>query len=137
MVTLSRQEVESGTPRAPAGSGKSIATYATKILLRSCKVTDESFPTDFVDKVIELMHDCGYRESYVTSPVFEATLRKRLNDALNAQGRSSSAPACKQIARALADSKEVAQPIRVACLLAEAGTRLPAMPCLIKPPRMR
>ena len=124
MVTLSRQEVESGTPRTQAGSGKQIAAYATDILLRSCKVTDASFPTRFVAKVIELMHDCGYRESYVTSPGFEAILRKRLNDALNAQGRDSSAPA-RPIRRELVASKEVVQPIKVACLLGEAGTQLP------------
>jgi hypothetical protein len=124
MVTLSRQEVESGTPRTPAGSGKQIAAYATDILLRSCKVTDASFPTRFVDKVIELMHDCGYHESYVATPGFELLLRKRLNDALNAQGRDSSAPA-RPIRRELVGSEAVAQPIRVACLLGEAGTRLP------------
>ena len=136
-VTLSKQEVEFGTPRISAASGKRIAAYATDILLRSCKVTDADFPARFVAKVIELMHGCGYHESYIVTPGFEASLRRHLNDALNAQGRGSSAPACKQIARALADSEEVAQPIRFACLLGEAGTRLPAMPCLIKPPRMR
>jgi hypothetical protein len=124
-VTLTKHEVESGTPRAPAGNGNQIAAYATKILLRTHKVTDVSFPALFVDKVIKLTHDCGYHERYVATPGFEATLRKQLNSALNAQGRDSSAPARKQIRRGLAASDEVAQPIRVACVLGKAGTRLP------------
>jgi hypothetical protein len=123
-VTLSSQEVTSGTPRAQAGSTAQIAAYATKNLLGSLNVSDASFPTRFVAECIRLMHACGYRQSYGESREFEQTLQKHLANALNGQGRDFSAP-LRQIRRELAASNEVAQPIRVACILGGAGTRLP------------
>ncbi len=123
-VMLSRMEVVRGTPRAQAGSAVQIAAYATKNLLRSLNVTDATFPTRFVVEFVQLMHDCGYRQSYVASPEFEYVLLKHLRSALNPQGRDSSAP-YRQIRSELAASKDVAQPIRVACLVGGAGTRLP------------
>jgi hypothetical protein len=122
-VTLSKSEVVRGTPQAQAGSAVQIAAYAKTNLLRSLKVTDATFPTRFVAEFIQLLHACGYRRSYVVSPKFEAVLAKYLNSALN-EGRDSSAPV-RQIRSELAASEVVAQPIRLACLLAGAGTRLP------------
>jgi hypothetical protein len=122
-VTLSSSEVVRGTPRAQAGSAAQIAAYATKNLLRSLNVSDASFPTRFVAECIRLMHACGYRRSYLESPEYEQTLQKHLNNALNGQGRDSSAP-LRQIRLELAASNEVAQPIKLACLLGKAGTWL-------------
>ena len=120
---LSRMEVVRGTPRAQAGSAVQIAAYATKNLLRSLNVTDATFPTRFVVEFVQLMHDCGYRQSYGESREFEQTLQKHLANALNGQGRDSSAP-LRQIRLELAASNEVAQPIKLACLLGKAGTWL-------------
>jgi hypothetical protein len=113
-----------GTPRAQAGSAAQIAAYASKNLLRSLNVTDATFPTRFVVEFVQLMHDCGYHRSYVASPEFEHVLLQQLRIALNPQGRDSSAP-YRQIRSELAASEDVAQPIRVACLVGAAGTRLP------------
>jgi hypothetical protein len=101
----------------------------TDLLSNGRATTDANFPLAFVESVIKLMFQMGYRESYVKSRKFVTSLRTHLAMALRDQRQGPADCAIlRNFRRELVDSSNVATEIKVACLSADVRMSLPRRP---------